>query len=97
MLIEHVQDVQARPYRSLVTIDPLGPVPPYKQLAAILRERIEVGKLQPGERLPSELALQQTYDLARGTVRRAVELLRSEGLVFTVPTRGTYVAERDED
>lgn len=95
MVVEDVQNVQARPYRSGVTIDPLGPVPQYKQLAAILRARIDAGDLRPGDRIPSELSLQQEYDLARGTVRRTVELLRSEGLVFTVPTRGTYVAERD--
>jgi GntR family transcriptional regulator len=97
MVVEDVLDVQARPYVAPVTIDPLGPVPQYKQLAAILRDKIERRELQPGERLPSELALQQEYDLARGTVRRTVDLLRSEGLVFTVPARGTYVAERDED
>jgi hypothetical protein len=33
------------------------------------------------------------YD-ARGTARKAVETLRSEGLVYTVPQRGTYVAEK---
>jgi GntR family transcriptional regulator len=35
--------------------------------------------------------LQQEHDVGRDTVLRAVEILRNEGLVFTVPRRGTYV------
>ncbi|WP_415654059.1 GntR family transcriptional regulator, partial [Saccharomonospora xinjiangensis] len=34
------------------------------------------------------------YGLARTTVRRAIKLLVEEGVVFVVPQRGTYVAER---
>jgi DNA-binding GntR family transcriptional regulator len=34
--------------------------------------------------------LQQEHDVGRDTVLRAVEILRDEGLVFTVPRRGTY-------
>lgn len=79
-----------------MTIDPFGPVPPYRQLAAIIRDQIESGELQPGDRVPSETTLQQTYGLARGTVRRAVALLREEGAVITVPMRGSYIADRDE-
>jgi GntR family transcriptional regulator len=36
--------------------------------------------------------LQQEYGVGRDTVLRAVEILRGEGLVFTVPRRGTYVS-----
>jgi GntR family transcriptional regulator len=84
-----------RLYRSPVTIDPWAPLPPYKQLAAILRARIEAGELVPGAVVPSEATLVQEYGLARETVRRTVKLLREEGYVFTVAGRGTYVAERD--
>jgi GntR family transcriptional regulator len=36
----------------------------------------------------------QEYGIARGTARRAVEVLRDEGLVITVQGRGTYVRAR---
>jgi DNA-binding GntR family transcriptional regulator len=36
--------------------------------------------------------LQHEHDVGRDTVLRAVEILRDEGLVFTVPRRGTYVS-----
>jgi GntR family transcriptional regulator len=75
-------------------IDPDGPTPVYLQLAEILAGRIERGELQPNRPVPSESTLQQQYGVARGTVRHAIAVLRERGLVFTVPQRGTYVAER---
>ena len=72
-------------------IDPIGPEPPYKQIAAILRERIESGRYGTGTRIPTESELVETYEVARSTARRAIEVLRKEGLVYTVPGRGTYV------
>ena len=41
--------------------------------------------------LPSVKQLQQEYGIGRDTVLRAIDILREEGLVFTVPRRGSYV------
>ncbi len=69
--------------------------PPYRQIAAWLRAEIESGKYRPGlDPLPSEKDLVDMFGVARDTVRRAVQVLRDEGLVVTIPQRGTYVAER---
>ena len=74
-------------------INPRGAEPPYRQIAAWLRARIEAGDFRPGEDpLPSEKELVQLFGVARDTARRAVQVLRDEGLVVTVPQRGTYVA-----
>ncbi|WP_433224305.1 GntR family transcriptional regulator [Dactylosporangium sp. CS-047395] len=75
-------------------VDPDGPTPVYVQIADIIQQRIEAGELQPNRPIPSELALQQEFGVARGTARRAVELLRERGLVFTVPQRGTFVTDQ---
>ncbi|NJC67081.1 winged helix-turn-helix transcriptional regulator [Planosporangium flavigriseum] len=69
-------------------------VPVYQQLVAIMKKRIESGEFPPGRLIPSEKTLQQEYGVGRDTVRRVVEILREEGLIFTVPHRGSYVAER---
>jgi len=74
-------------------IDPLAPIPPYRQIAAILKRRILSGQYPPNSRIPTESELVETYEVARTTARRAVGALRDEGLVYTVPQRGTYVAE----
>jgi DNA-binding GntR family transcriptional regulator len=76
------------------SVDPLSSVPVYRQVATILRGRIESGELAPDRPVPSEAQLVQEYGIARGTARRAIEVLRDEGLVVTVPGRGTYVTPR---
>lgn len=75
----------------VVTIDPWSVKPLYQQLAALLRAQIEDGTWLPGARLPSEPGLQQAHGLARDTVRAAIRVLREEGLVVTLPGRGTFV------
>lgn len=72
-------------------IDPTGPIPPYKQIAAIIRDRITSGQYPQGTRVPTESEMVETWEVARTTARRAIALLRDEGLVDTVPQRGTYV------
>ena len=73
-----------------MTVDHGAPEPAYQQLADVLRGRIAKGEWRSGP-LPSVKQLQQEYGVGRDTVLRAVEILRTEGLVFTVPRRGTYV------
>lgn len=72
-----------------------GPEPKYLQLAAILRARIESGDLQPGEAIPSETELEQEFDLARGTIRKAIGALREQGFVVTTRGKGSYVTDPD--
>jgi GntR family transcriptional regulator len=71
-------------------IDPTGPVPPYRQIADILREQIATGKLAKGARI-TESEITETYEVARNTARRAIAVLREDGLLMTVPQRGSYV------
>lgn len=66
-------------------------MPLYRQLAAILREEIESGRLGKDAPVPSESYLVQLHGVSRQTVRRAVAELRDAGLVYTLPQRGTFV------
>jgi GntR family transcriptional regulator len=75
-------------------IDPLGPLPPYRQIAAILRRRIESGQYPPDTRIPTESELVEAFEVARTTARRAIAALREEGLIYTVPQRGSYVTRK---
>jgi len=70
-----------------------GPVAPWRQIHADLEKQITSGKLPPGSRLPSISDLAQHYDVALTTVRKALDVLKADGLVVTSPM-GTYVAER---
>jgi GntR family transcriptional regulator len=72
-------------------IDRDGPEPVYSQVAGILRARIQSGEIPPGRALPSESTLMQEHGIARETARKAVRVLRDEGLVQIVQGRGAYV------
>jgi len=72
------------------------PVPPWLQLVAILRERIQTGELAPGQQLPSALALSSEYAVSVPTVRKAITQLKAEGLIVGVAGYGTFVAEEQD-
>src|SRR5258707_6576122 len=83
-------------YVQRMAVDHDSDVPPYQQVAAILREQILSGQIQPRRPIPSVTTLQQTYGIARGTVRKAVALLADEGLVVLRPGWGTFVVPEDQ-
>ncbi len=70
-------------------IDYDSPQRPYQQLAAILARRIETGEIH--SRLPGERALAAEYGTAVVTVRRALAVLREQGIVRTEAGWGTFV------
>lgn len=72
-------------------IDQIAPTPPYRQIAEIMKRRIGTGEYQPDTRIPTESEIVGEFEVARSTARRAVAVLREEGLVYTVPNRGSYV------
>ncbi len=75
-------------------IDPTAPEPVYEQLADALRQRIASGEYPPRTAIPSITRLCQETGLAVGTVRKAVAVLAAEGLVVTVPGKGSFVVKR---
>lgn len=63
----------------------------YRQVAQRLRHDIEAGKYRPGDALPSESHLSRHYGVSRQTVRQAIAVLGSEGLIEAEQGRGTFV------
>jgi DNA-binding transcriptional ArsR family regulator len=59
-----------------------------------LRRRIESGQYPPDTRIPTESELMEALEVARTTARRAIAVLREEGLIYTVPQRGSYVTRK---
>ena len=81
------------------------PEPMYKRVAEDLRGRIESGHIAPGSQLPTELELMEEYgekfgaaservSISRNTVRDAIKLLVTRGLVMTRPGKGTFVVRK---
>lgn len=67
--------------------------PLYIQIAEGLLEHIENGALLPNEKLPSERELSQQLGVNRMTLRQALRMLESQGLLVRRQGDGTYVAE----
>ena len=65
----------------------------YQEIADRLRDQIDNGAFNPGERLPSEPDLVRQFDASRNTVRLALALLTNQGLVVTRQGLGTFVTE----
>jgi GntR family transcriptional regulator len=64
----------------------------YLAIADDIRARVTTGEYRPGERLPSYAQLADLYSVSLATVRRAVRLLRQQGVVEGYPGKGVYVA-----
>ncbi|XTE59550.1 GntR family transcriptional regulator [Enterobacter ludwigii] len=71
----------------------MGNKPMYRQIADALREKITAGELKPGDALPTESSLQETFSVSRVTVRQALKLLTEEQIIESIQGSGSYVRE----
>ncbi|MGW2560519.1 SCO5717 family growth-regulating ATPase [Streptomyces sp. NPDC001514] len=69
--------------------------PPYQHAADELRRDILKGRIKPGEQMPSIRELQERFGVANMTARSALNVLRDEGLIYTIHGRGSFVADHD--
>ncbi len=77
------------------SLDRNSPVPVYIQLAEWFREKITNQEWAVNFKLDSEIELADQLELSRGTVRKAVEELISEGLLIRSHGRGTFVSDAE--
>ncbi|NAS21986.1 GntR family transcriptional regulator [Herbidospora sp. NEAU-GS84] len=68
--------------------------PAYVSIAGEYAQRIRKGELPPRVQLPSLTEIASQHGVSEIVVRKAVELLQSQGLVRSVPRRGVFVADR---
>ncbi|OJU41196.1 MAG: hypothetical protein BGN97_15725 [Microbacterium sp. 69-10] len=69
----------------------------YRQVYEDLRRRIAEGEYSVGDRLPSEVELSERYAVSVITTKRALELLRADGLIMRRPRLGTFVTSTMAD
>ncbi|MGY4102707.1 GntR family transcriptional regulator [Nocardia sp. R16R-3T] len=68
--------------------------PAYVSIAGEFAREIRSGALRPGTQLPSYAELAARHGVSDIVIRSAIDLLGSQGLVRSVPRRGTFVADR---
>lgn len=66
-------------------------LPKYVQIKSDIANKIENGFYSKHQMLPSEGQLQKNYNVSRITIRKAMEELRIEGLIYKVQGRGTFI------
>lgn len=67
--------------------------PAYLRIAADIRARVATGELQPGDKIPSTKELASQYGINVTSVRSAIVMLQSEGLIERRRGSGTYVRQ----
>ncbi len=80
---------------SQIKLDSASEVPLYRQLASAIREMMERGMIQSGERLPATRELAGRLGLNRTTVSAAYAVLEQNGCLEGHVGRGSFVAKRD--
>jgi len=63
-------------------------------VASSISREIAQGRLKPGDQLPTEQQLAQTFGVSRNVVREAIARLRSEGRIWSQQGRGAFVADQ---
>ncbi|MFC6649044.1 GntR family transcriptional regulator [Paenibacillus rhizoplanae] len=67
--------------------------PMYEKIFDEVKESILTEAYKPGERVPSEKELAETYKVSRITSKKALEMLAAERLIVRKPGRGSFVAD----
>lgn len=73
-------------------VDKESYIPYYVQIKEDLLERIRDGAYRSGQRIPSEQALAEEYQVTRTTVRKALDELKREGVIRTEKGKGSVVS-----
>lgn len=72
-------------------------IPLYIQVAAVMRQRIDSQQWLPGQKISTLVELEREFQVARVTVRQAVDILCEEGLLHCRQGRGTFVSDKPPD
>ena len=81
----------------MVTINYKDGRPFYEQVKEDLRRLVVSGALRPGDKLPSVRELAGQLAINPNTIQRAYRELEAEGYIVSVPGKGSFAAEREDE
>ncbi|MCL2694043.1 MAG: GntR family transcriptional regulator [Oscillospiraceae bacterium] len=73
-----------------------GGLPIYEQLSERITELISTGVMQKDEKLPAVREVAKQLGVNPNTVQKAYQLLEHQGLIYSVPAKGSYVSPSDD-
>lgn len=68
-------------------------IPYYHQLIEIIKQNIQEGVWQPGDQIPSEMELCDSFGISRTVVRQALRELETSEIIVKRKGKGTFVAK----
>lgn len=84
LVIYHIRNMYFRGGKSMIRFK-------YSELSSWLKEQIENGNFQSGQKIPSEMELAKKFSISRDTVRKCLAILEKENLLYKIKGSGTYV------
>lgn len=72
-------------------------LPIYKQVKFLIKEKIDNEEYLPGEAILSERELAKKYGVNRMTIKKAIQSLIEDGLLYSVPGSGTFVCSENRN
>lgn len=81
---------QSNTWKQPVSVEQGPSTPRYYQLIEIIRE--QCAALEPGQPIPTEQEMCQIYSVSRTTVRKALDYLTQEGILYRIQGKGTFIA-----
>ncbi len=69
-------------------------IPRHSQISQWIRNQIDEGLFEPEEKLPSENELAKKFDVSRVTIRRALQSLESEDIIYRCQGLGSFVSDK---
>lgn len=82
-----------KPTTEYININKYSLIPLYSQLKESIKSAIQDGTLKPGDKLPTENEICNTFELSRTVTRQAFSELTNEGYICRFKSRGTFVSQ----
>lgn len=77
-----------------LNIDPRSSTPVYQQIVDAIKNAAARGIYNPGDKIPTVRELASELTINPNTIAKAYQKLEQEGVIVTMRSRGTFIAER---
>ncbi len=72
-------------------------LPIYKQVKFKIKDKIDDGEYLPGQSISSERELAKKFGVNRNTIKKAIQSLIDDGLLYSIPSSGTFVCNDEKN
>ncbi|MCI8332551.1 MAG: GntR family transcriptional regulator [Clostridiales bacterium] len=80
----------------MIIVDPRSRVPIYEQLIKRVKSLIYSGELKADDPMPSVRSLASELAINPNTIQRAYAALEAEGVIYSLPARGSFVSDNTQ-